>query len=444
MAGKSFRFHASAPLSTRDGDADRPRIRYLAGVRAFPVGLRLLASYGRYLVRPRRYPLFVLRASRGGLFKTFKTVKEMRLLKFVRWRGTYRYSLSVPRWPSPVYDRMAGLGSLNVNAAGTGLKQQVDQVILAVSRRCAYRCRHCYERARIAAEETVPLADWKRAVRGLQAMGTGIIVFSGGEPLLRYDDLLELLASGDGALSEFHIHTTGYGLTEARAAALAAAGLEAAGVGLDDVDPARHDALRGFPGAFRTAVEAIRLFQRAGVFTYINLCLTKDLVRSGGLPALMDLARDLGVGAVRFLEPVPVGGYGGAERDDLFSEEDRAVTTAFFETVNPCRRTGRYPYARHPFISYEAYSEAPQRLGCRMGGHAHFAIDGEGNVVPCVFLPVSFGNIRSEDVSAIYGRMRAAIPRPSHEGCAAALMAGAHLIGDSNLISELILLTENK
>jgi len=79
-----------------------------------------------------------------------------------------------------------------------------------------------------------------------------------------------------------------------------------------------------------------------------------------------------------------------------------------------------------------------------MGGHAHFAIDGEGNVVPCVFLPVSFGNIRSEDVSAIYGRMRAAIPRPSHAGCAAALMAGTHLIGDSNLISELILLIENK
>lgn len=382
------------------------------------IRFRLLASYSRYLLRRRRYPQFLLSRSKGGLLKSMQTVKDLHLTKFVKSDGGYRYCLSVPKWPSPSYDRMAGLGGLNINAAGTKFKQQVDHAILAISRKCVYRCRHCYERPNIASEETVPLDAWKRTVRDLQNMGTSIIVFSGGEPMLRYGDLLELVKSGDKTLSEFHIHTSGHGVNEDKARALRDAGLEAAAVGLDDVNPERHDALRGYSGAFGEAQGAIRDFRRAGIFVYINLCLTKNLVRSGDLPALMELARDQDVGAIRFLEPVPVGGYQGENRADLFSDDDRAATTDFFVRINSSRR-----YARYPFISYEAFFEAPDRLGCMMGGHSHFAIDGLGNVIPCVFLPVSFGNIVNEDLPSIFRRMREAIPRPCRQGCSAALLA---------------------
>jgi len=350
-------------------------VRYIGGIRALPVWLRLLTSYGRYLFRPRRYPLCILSCSKGGLLKSMHTVKDLHLLKVVKSDGGYRYCLTVPKWPSQPYDHMAVLGGLNINAAGTKFKQQVDHAILAVSRKCAYRCRHCYERPHIASEETVPLNAWKRTVRDLQAMG---------------------------------------------ARALKDAGLEVAAVGLDDVNPERHDALRGYPGAFREALGAIRCFRRAGIFTYINLCLTKDLVHSGGLPALLELAKDLGVGAIRFLEPVPVGGYQGENRAYLFSDDDRAATMDFFIRVNSSRR-----YADYPFISYEAYSEALERLGCMMGGHSHFSIDSLGNVVPCVFLPVSFGNIQDENLPCIFQRMRLAIPGPCRQGCSAALLASA-------------------
>lgn len=395
-------------------------VRYIGGIRALSVWLRLLTSYGRYLFRPRRYPLCILSRSKGGLLKSMQTVKDLHLLKVVKSDGGYRFCLTVPKWPSPPYDHMAGLGGLNVNAAGTKFKQQVDHAILAISRKCVYRCRHCYERPHLASEETVPLNAWKRTVRDLQAMGTSIIVFSGGEPMLRYGDLLELVRSGDKTLSEFHVHTSGHGVTEDKARALKDTGLEVAAVGLDDVNPERHDALRGYPGAFQEALGAIRCFRRAGIFTYINLCLTKDLVHSGGLPALLELAKDLGVGAIRFLEPIAVGGYLGENMADLFSEEDRARTTEFFEQANSSRR-----YADYPFISYEAFSEAPAHLGCMMGGHSHFSIDSLGNVIPCVFLPVSFGNIQDEDLPRIFQRMRLAIPRPCRQGCSAALLASA-------------------
>ena len=44
-------------------------------------------------------------------------------------------------------------------------------------------------------------------------------------------------------------------------------------------------------------------------------------------------------------------------------------------------------------------------------------IDSKGNVNPCVFLPVAFGNILEEDFSSIYQRMRERIPRPIHREC---------------------------
>jgi MoaA/NifB/PqqE/SkfB family radical SAM enzyme len=395
-------------------------VRYIGGLGARLVWLRMLASYAKYAARRRRYPLFILNPSKGGLLKTLQTAKDVRLQKFVKSNGGYRFCLSIPRWPSSAHDQMAARGGLNVRAAGTKYKQQVDQAFLAVSRKCAYHCRHCYERHNTAAVETVPLAAWQRTAKDLQDLGANVIVLTGGEPMLRFDDVLELVKAGDKSRSEFHIHTSGHGVTEARASALKRAGLEAAAIGLDDVNPARHDTLRGYPGAFSEAVQAIHAFRRAGVFTYINLCLTKDLVRSGDLPALMELAKGLGLGAVRFLDPVPVGGYLGEDVSALFSDDDRKTATEFFEEVNGGRR-----YRRYPFISYEAYAEAPERLGCQMGGLSLFAVDSLGNVLPCVFLPVSFGNILDEDLPSIYARMRRAVPGPCRQGCSAALLADA-------------------
>jgi MoaA/NifB/PqqE/SkfB family radical SAM enzyme len=52
-----------------------------------------------------------------------------------------------------------------------------------------------------------------------------------------------------------------------------------------------------------------------------------------------------------------------------------------------------------------------------MGGLSHLHIDSLGNVNPCALLPVTFGNILEEDFTAIYERMRKAIPHPLHKEC---------------------------
>jgi hypothetical protein len=58
-----------------------------------------------------------------------------------------------------------------------------------------------------------------------------------------------------------------------------------------------------------------------------------------------------------------------------------------------------------------------------MGGHTHLHIDSTGHVAPCVFLPISFGNILDETFTDIYKRMRAAIPRPLPKECPSLFLA---------------------
>ena len=339
--------------------------------------------------------------------------------KLVKFANRYYTGiLGVPHWPSMAFDHMVAKGGLNMTASGTPLKSQIDSVILAITQRCTYKCKHCYEYQNLAEEDSVPIERWKEVIKELQKIGVSIIVFSGGEPMLRYSGVMELLESGDQSLSDFHIHTSGYGLTSEKAFALKKGGIDSAGIGLDDFDPDRHDKFRGYQGAYKEAIQAIEHCHQAGIFTYTNVCLRKELVSSGNLWKYSRVMKDLNVGAILLLEPTPYGGYFFEDVDSLFSEEDKKVVTEFFFESNKNRKFKNFPY-----VSYMAYFESADRFGCLMGGLSHLSINSLGDVQPCVFLPVSFGNIMKEDFLEIFKRMKRAVPGPLHKECPAITLA---------------------
>jgi len=386
--------------------------RPITGWRRLLLETRFVLAHLKYVWDRGAYPQFGWRGGLAAVLSFLRHGRQFQIKKPMAFGGSYFVSVTVPHWPSPAYDRMVAGGGLDFRAAGTPRRPQIDFVILSLSRRCRYRCEHCYERHSLAARESVPLSGWQAVVRELQRIGTSVIVFSGGEPLERYADLLALVDRADKDLSDLQINTSGAGLTATRARELRAAGLTTAGVGLDDPCAERNDSLRGFAGAHRIALRALDLFREAGVFTYVNACLSPDLVRSGRLSELLALGRRHSVGIIRLLEPKPVGGYFGASAESLFTPEDRERTVAFLRLANSDRR-----WARHPLVAYPAHDEAPERLGCYMGGLGHLAVDGRGNVLPCIFAPVSFGNVTREPFAAILARMRSAYPRPMRVGC---------------------------
>ena len=408
------------PSNVLHGGNGANRPRFYTGWRRTLKRLPLAVRAWHYWTHPSAYPNFMLRPSRSGLVRSLQVEKRLGLTKLVEFKGYFFSSLTIPRFPSAAYDVAAARGGLNVMAAGTPAKDYVDHVILGISRQCTYDCRHCYEQRNLSDKGAVPVSRWITAISELQDIGVGIVILSGGEPMLRYQDVLAILEAADKSRSDFHLHTSGHGVTVERARRLCEGGLVAAAVALDDIDPDRFDDIRGSSGAFSRAVEALQAFSQAGIFTYANVCLSKRLVRSGDLWKLFDVLHNLGVGMVQLLEPRPCGGFSGKSMDELFEEADKRAVEDFVHLGNSERR-----FAGHPALYYVAQMEHPSRMGCMMGGLSHFTIDSAGNVNPCVFVPVSFGNILTDDVRAVFTRMREAIPAPIRRPCPSLLLADA-------------------
>lgn len=394
----------------------RRRPKILWGWRRTLSRLPFFARALGYALQPRKYPLFCLRG-RSGLAKVLRLEASLHLTKTVVVGGRAFTTPSLPGYPSPAFEAAVARGALDFASAGTPRNRHIGQVILGLAPECSYTCAHCYEQQNLHDGPGIPAARWAEVIVQLQEAGVGVIVLSGGEPMLRFGTVLELLQGADKTRSDFHLHTSGHGVTAERARALKAAGLSVAAVGLDDVNEARFDALRGAPGAFRRAVAALEHFAAADLVACTNLCLTRELVRSGDLWRYLDLMKELGVGLIQLLEPRPCGGYRGKAMEELFDEEDRRLVREFVRVGNTSRH-----YARHPLLYDLAGVERSPGIGCTMGGISHFAIDTTGHVIPCVFTRVSFGSILEEDLPPILARMREAVPRPIHAGCPSVLL----------------------
>jgi radical SAM protein with 4Fe4S-binding SPASM domain len=125
----------------------------------------------------------------------------------------------------------------------------------------------------------------------MAAMGVRDVGLIGGEVYLRRD-WLDLVAAITREGMSCSIQTGGRGFTEAKAAAAAAAGLASAGVSLDGM-AANHDSIRGVPGSFKQAVDALRNLRKQGIKTTVNTQLWASSV--GDLSGLLHLIAELGV-----------------------------------------------------------------------------------------------------------------------------------------------------
>ncbi|MBK7613644.1 MAG: pyrroloquinoline quinone biosynthesis protein PqqE [Vitreoscilla sp.] len=99
-------------------------------------------------------------------------------------------------------------------------------LLAEVTYRCPLHCIFCYNPTDFARhEDELSTDEWLRVLREGRALGAVQCGFSGGEPLVR-DDLEVLVAEAHRLGYYTNLLTSGVGLTEARAAALKAAGLD--------------------------------------------------------------------------------------------------------------------------------------------------------------------------------------------------------------------------
>jgi MoaA/NifB/PqqE/SkfB family radical SAM enzyme len=233
--------------------------------------------------------------------------------------------------------------------------------------------------------------------RGMQDAGVTLFDIEGGEPLLRADRMVELAEALDER-AEIWMNTTGAKLTGEKADALMAAGLAGVMVSIHAPDAATHDAFTRVPGSFDVACEALVEFGRRGAFTVVNCCPTPETVRNGGVEAIVDLARRLDCDFVQVIHGKQAGGWLG-ERDDVYGEAEMIEGLRALHLEANDRPGG-------PSVSAQVFEEQASLYGCTAGAVDRFYVGADGEVQPCEFLNISFGNVAEEGFPAILRRMR--------------------------------------
>jgi pseudo-rSAM protein/SPASM domain protein len=224
----------------------------------------------------------------------------------------------------------------DVGAAGDGLRydaagetdepqireerQRRPVVVWNVTKGCNLSCVHCYAGAEVErAPGELTTAEGEQLLDELADYGVPVVLFSGGEPLVR-DDLEELVAHAADVGLRPVLSTNGTLLTPERARALRDAGLAYAGVSVDGL-PERNDQFRGREGAFDAAVRGIEACLDAGLKTGLRYTITRD--NAADLEGVVDLLSDVGLDRFCFYH-LDYGGRGGDIVDvDLTPAERR-------------------------------------------------------------------------------------------------------------------------
>lgn len=337
---------------------------------------------------PGRYLRFLKRA--GRLLWTFRHNRIIRLAK------GYKLQMYLPAYPSRAF----------FNALENKLLRQPPaptSIVFSMTRACAYDCPHCYQKKEIGPDLPEPLL--LKTLAGVRQAGVTYLNIEGGEPFLRPDRLAAVLKTLDDGC-EVWVNSTGDRLTEETLKRLKALGLGGLMISIHSPDPAGHDQFTGVAGAFEAAVRAMKLCKDLGLGLAINSVLSEQELRGNGLDRLMELGRTMKADFIQLIHPKPCGGW--LEKSDELQEDPGIQELAVKQHLyyNSWRSTG------YPSLASQVFEERKEGVGCTAGGIDRFYINAAGEVLPCEFLQISFGNVAEESFETIFERMRQAFPIP--------------------------------
>lgn len=291
-------------------------------------------------------------------------------------------------------------------------------VVWNCTRRCNLRCIHCYADSRNQRYEgELSEAEARAMIDDLALFGVPVLLFSGGEPLMRRD-VLGLAAYAASLGIRPVISTNGTLITRAVAERIRASGVSYVGVSLDGIGET-NDYFRGQKGAFALALEGIRNCVAVGQRAGLRLTLTRHNV--GDLPRIFDLIESEQIDRACFYHLVYSGRGRGLKGDDLTHEETRAAVDYICRRALDFRVRGIDKeiltvdnHADGVYVYLKVREEDPERAeevlqllrwnGGNRSGSGIACIDNLGNVHPDQFWwSYSFGNVRERPFSQIWG-----------------------------------------
>ncbi|WP_343184279.1 radical SAM protein [Anoxynatronum sibiricum] len=356
-----------------------------------------------------------------GMYKTYGILKEdqaFNMMKYVKMlasmqkgekimkhEGKYIISTFMPPFPSePFYTNMRAVKEPRgiFTQQIYGKRSAPISSYLSITHKCPNNCIYCSAKTG-QAERELTTEQWIRVIKDLQDMKTSIIGLTGGEPLVR-EDIFEIVKAVDPR-STAMLFTSGFNLTPERARELKKNGLFSIGISLDSHDREVHNQNRRDEQAFDMALTALQNARQAGLYVMAQTVALKANLEKDQLFKLFKLAGDHGAHEVKLLEPILSGKLLNEEKLDqiLYGTADRKKLIDIQHKANQVKAL--------PKISTFAYTESEAKFGCGAGTQ-HAYISANGDLYPCDFVPMSFGNVTENSIKVLWQEMNAVMGIP--------------------------------
>ena len=303
---------------------------------------------------------------------------------------------------------------------GLCMPQVFSAPVLAVwnfTNACNLSCKHCYQNARHALPDELSLEERLKIIDELDRNDVTSLAFSGGEPLL-HKDFWSVAEYAHQKGIHLSVATNGTLITKEVAARLKKTGVNYVEISVDSARPEAHDAFRGGAGYWTRSVDGIKNCVEAGLYTGMATAATRRSFSE--IDDLIKLAKELKVNSFYAFNFIPTGRGKNIVEEDLTPVMREELLGKLHDTFleneifafSTCPQYGRYCYQNAPediivnshyfyFKGQQAKMLADYVGGCG-AGRLYCAIQPNGKVTPCVFMPITVGDLRQEKLADIW------------------------------------------
>ena len=293
-------------------------------------------------------------------------------------------------------------------------------VVWNFTQACNLRCKHCYQNATPKpSPDELSLEEKLRVVDEMGAAGVPFLAIAGGEPLTSAH-LWPVLERA--RLRKIHISlaTNGVLLTPETVARLVKFGVKYVEVSIDSLDAAEHDRFRGRQGAWARSIQGIRNCVQAGMRTGLATCFTRHTVET--VDQVIAFAVELGCSTFSHFNFIPVGrgkdmidaDLTPAQREWLLQRLVHHLQQGKINILSTAPQFVRACVMYAPREGIFATGHAGTGKGSKTmvlsrytggcgAGRCYCAIEPNGDVTPCVYMPsLKVGSLREASFESVW------------------------------------------
>ena len=267
-----------------------------------------------------------------------------------------------------------------------------------LTKKCNLRCPHCYMEAGRKAEQELTTEECLGLLDEMQALGTEMVILTGGEPLLRRD-IYDIARYASDLGMWVVMGTNGVLIDDRVAERMVECGVKGVGISIDSIDPSKHDGFRGGPDAWKYSVRALDICRDHGLQVLVQSTVMD--MNYDEIPQLIDFARDKGAWSFNLYFLVQTGR--GQQMNDLSPVQTHDILAQLVEKQDDYRpmlvRSKCAPQFKQ--IAYAQGRGGLESGGC-MAGTEYARITPNGDVTPCPYMTAVAGNVREQSFTDIW------------------------------------------